>query len=67
MYENEWENMEHLSNMDDRIVFLMEINAWTSILKHQLIEIKSSLQYVGNLLLEFSIFDYRLFFQNTLI
>jgi len=40
----------------------MELNAWTSILLHQLDEIKRSLLYAGNLLFDLPIFDYRLFF-----
>jgi len=36
--------------MDDRIVFIMELNAWTNVLHHMLQELKIFLTKKGNLL-----------------
>jgi len=57
-----WENADHLTEVHERVVFLMELNAWISILKEQLIGIKEYLIRTGNLLFVISILYYKTLF-----
>lgn len=58
MYDELLENVEHLQVMEKRIVMLLEFNAWTKMLNHQVFEIKESFLKAGILLLVF--FNYLL-------
>jgi len=55
VHDELWESSDHLTEIDNRVKFLLELNAWIRILKHQLIDIKLYLTFKGNLLFVLSI------------
>jgi len=44
------EAIDYVNNTDDRIVFLMELNAWTTVLYQTLQELREFLSSKGDLL-----------------
>jgi len=62
VYDELWESCNHLTEIDNRVVFLLELNAWMSILKEQLIGIQLNLKSKGNVLFVLSSIYYRTLF-----